>query len=490
MKASRWLAGLVVLAAVVLLALSWEGRDSTREVSVPRAGVPVVLEGTAGSWFCAAREAGVEGLEHTVFVSPTGSDPVSVEMSTFGEEGGGPSSSSEVAAGGTAVLEVGEAGGAPVSAMVEVSGPAVVEHRLAHPGGADQAPCTSTSSEVWYFPAVSTTRDATARLTLFNPFTSDAAVDVEVAFDTGVRVPRDLAGIVVPAGTSRVVELGESVQRRDQFSATVTTRSGRVVAELAQSFDDADEALPVSGLRLEPGSAVADGRWSVAAGFTDPTAREQLVLLNPGDEEVEVLVQVIPYSGLDVLPEPFSLEVPSRRYGIIDLQAESRVPQVGAHAVEVEVVGDGEVVVSRVLDVTGPPASESTEPVIRARITRGTSASGGSVAAAARWLATGLDAPADVAVAVHNPGTGIALAEVRGLGEDGRSVSLEIPPGDSRLVPGEDLGAAGAPWAAEVVSEGQPVVVDRLIVFPEQSDFSLQPAVAVVADASELEDLG
>ncbi len=489
MKVTRWVATVAVLVAVALMVVSWPGRSEVRSVAVPRPVVPVVLEGSASTWFCAARDVGAESFEHVVYLTSPAAELVTVQLQAFGESSRGKSSTIEIRAGETTAVDVAALGGAGQSVMVESSGPLVAEHRLSHAGGADQAPCATLSSDTWYFPAVSTNRDATARLTLFNPFASDAAVDIEVAFDTGVRVPTDLSGIVVPAGSSKVIELGEAVQRREQFSATVLTLTGSVVAELAQSFDDADTALPVSGLRLEAGSRVSAQRWSIAGGFTDPTVTEQVMVLNPQDEAVDVIVQVVPYGGLETLPEPFEIEVPARRYGMIDLQKESRVPQVGFHAIEVEADEGHSVVVSRVLDVTGPP--ESTDTSIRSRMSRGTTGSIGAMVASPRWMATGLDDPADVGLAIHNPGAGIAVVEVRAAGSRGEPLRVEVPPGDSQIVTGDQLSVPDGMWTAEItVAEGPPVVVERLELFPDELDFSMQQAVPVVESASQLERIG
>jgi hypothetical protein len=490
MSAGRWFATVVVLAAVGGLLWWWPDPSPVREVDVPRPAVPVVVGATGGSWFCAARDTGVEGFAHTVFITSLSEEDLEVRAEAFGDEGSVGTTTIPVAAGSSTALDVATIGGPAASVMLETSGPAVVEHRLSHPKGADQAPCATLSSDEWHFPVVATTRDATARLTVFNPFASDAAVDVEVAFDTGVvRVPTALSGIVVPAGTSKVVELGDAVQRRGQFSATVQTRSGRVVAELAQSFDDADSSLPVSGVRLEGGSRAAAERWSFAGGFTDPSASEQLVVLNPDDSTAEVLVQVIPFGGVDAMPEPFTLKVPARRYGLIDLTKESRIAQVGYHAIEVEALDGAEVVAARVLDVSA--SVEVPEMPLRVQMERGTSGSIGSVAAAPRWVAGGFTSePGAVALMIHNPGTGIAVAEVSSPGSDTDPVRLEVPPGDSQVVTGDTLAPTESTWSAEVTTEGAAVVVEQVQVFATETDFTWQPAVPVVARISELERLG
>jgi hypothetical protein len=91
---------------------------------------------------------------------------------------------------------------------------------------------------------------------------------------------------------------------------------------------------------------------------------------------------------------------------------------------------------------------------------------------------------------VHNPGTGIAVAEVTVRGAEGEPVRVEVPPGDSQIVTGEQLAPAADLWSVEVVAEGSAVVVEQLQVFPDESDFAWQPAVPVVSRIRELEGLG
>ena len=215
MKASRVLAAVVVLGAVVALVVWWPGREGQLRETVLRAPVAAAVQGAGASWYCAARDIGVEQFNHTVLITSVDDRPATVRVEPYGEKGAGAASEVKVAPRASTTIDMATLGGPGQSVMLESSRPIVVEHRFDYAGGADQAPCSTFSSRIWYFPVVVSTRDAKARLSLFNPFPSDAAVDVQVASDTGVRVPTDLSGIVVPAGTTKVVERGDAVQRRD-----------------------------------------------------------------------------------------------------------------------------------------------------------------------------------------------------------------------------------------------------------------------------------
>ena len=89
-------------------------------------------------------------------------------------------------------------------------------------------------------------------------------------------------------------------------------------------------------------------------------------MLNPSESVVDVLAQVVPFGSADLLPEPFELGIPKLRYGAVNLTDESRVQQVGYHAIDVEAAGGDEVVSARSLNITGGPESDEADAV-RAR---------------------------------------------------------------------------------------------------------------------------
>lgn len=493
MTRSRWPVVVVLAVAVAALLLWWPGREGERPTEVLRSPVPASVGDGGASWYCAAPDPGGEAA-HTVVVSAVADESAEVRLDSFGAEGRGESAEITVQAGTTRSVDVASTlGVAAQSVMLEASSPVVVEHRFVTDSGADQAPCSTFSSDLWYFPAVATTKDASARLALFNPFPGDATVDVELAFETGVRVPTALSGIVVPAGVTKVVDLAEVAERREQFSATVRSRTGVVVAELTQTFDGSNEDRPIKGLRLVPGARSAAARWSFAGGFADGSASERVIVLNPSDDPVRVLVQVVPYGGTDALPEPFQLDVPGLRYGVIDLSQESRVAPNVDHSIEVEAQDGAEVVAARSIDVNGSIDGGTAMP-LRSLMETGTTASPGSVAAVRRWVSAGLqrDSAADAAMLVHNPGPGIAVVEVTAVdaatGERGTPVALEIAEGDAAVVSAESMAPPSATFSAEVVAES-PVVVERLYVFSEPSDISMQTSVPVVGSLEQLERL-
>ncbi|MHB1137562.1 MAG: DUF5719 family protein [Microthrixaceae bacterium] len=498
MRTARLLALTVIVVALVALTSWWAGAPAARDDTVldhvvPAAGTDASLSST---WYCAAGGAGApEPAAHQVLLSnPTGAI-APARLSAFGAEGQVGSFATEVNPGEVAAIDVNESfGTVGLSVMVESeSGALVVEHRLGTPTAVDSVPCATTSSGAWFFPSQSTLRGATAQLVLFNPFSGDASVDITFATSDGVRIPGEWAGLVVRAGSSRVVDLSQFASVRDQFSVSVKARSGQLIAETAQYFDvQDDETLGLartSGMQLQVGIPQARTEWVLATGFTGSGVREKVVVYNPSREAAAVIVQVTPYGGASMPPEPFELDVPGGRFAVVDLSAETRVPAEGFHAIQVESDGTP-VVVGRSIQLNGEataPADPATG--VRPAETLGATLGTGTPRPTTRWIVPALVTGPDEQpmVFVHNPGTGIATVRMQALAGTEERISvvsgLEVAPGDSRWVA---VGTPeGAPELLEVanrtilVEATEPVVVERTITFAGADDVSVALAVPV-----------
>jgi hypothetical protein len=486
----------VVVLALVGLAAAWGGRSDPEPASIARAPVPAVRADAdlPVTWYCAAGTAAVP-TRHFLYLSNPAGDATTARVTGYTAAGATPPRDVEVPPGGPLGVDVAALVGDPTaSVLVQSPDPQLtVDHQLVAEGYGDRTACVGSTSDEWLFPALSTTRDAGARLTLFNPFPGDAGVDVEIGFDTGTRVPTSVNGVVVPAGTAKVIDLGAEgiAERRDQFTAVVRSRSGRVLAEVAQTWDGS--AGP-KGLQLAAGVPVAQERWAFAGGFSGAGAAERLVLQNPGDERADVLVQVTPYGGAAAPPEPLEVAVEARRYTIIDLSAESRIPGVGYHSIEVE--SDHPVVAARTTALTGPP-DPAPDPavVVRPALTSGVAISTGSPVTAREWTVPSIDAgrnPAPV-VLVHNPGDGIAKVTLTSVAAGAEAdltgaTDLEVAPGDSVAVPLATAGAA--PEITVRVRSSEPVVVERITVFDPDDDLAFDPALPVYTAGEPLRALG
>ncbi len=504
MKVARLLPVTIVVVLLVALTSWWPGaaRDHLRGLeasALPTAGGEDALSAT---WYCAAGGADTPSApRHTLVLSNPDDEPAPARLTAYGPDGTVGTQSVEVPAEEVERVEVAELFEADdLSVMVESpSGGLTVEHRLVTNGGADQVPCATSSSEEWYFPSQTTSqvvgeggvveRTTAARLVLFNPFSEDAGVDVTAAVEDGLRAPSAWAGVVVPSGTIRVLDIGEHIQRREQASLSVELRNGRVIAETVQVLLDVDGGSPQpAGLRLQAGVPAPASRWAFAMGFTGQGADERLVVHNPSDRPAEVVVQVTPVGGAEMPPEPFQLEVPGRRFSIIDLSEEGRVPGRGHHTIQVESGERTPVVVARVTEVTDSPAEpeEGEEPVAvpRPSVDAGAVIGTGSPVVATNWLVPDVvvGPEHDAAVAVLNPGEGIVTVSATAFGGDDGTArvldEVEVPAGDALVVRLSELELGGGDVGISL-SSTSPVLVERVITFPRRGDFAMGTAVPV-----------
>lgn len=494
MKVARLAALTVVVLAVIAMVSLWGGRVEPETASVERSAVPDLRTGVdlPVTWYCAAGTAAT-AMTNMVYLSNPTTEVVSAHITGYTSTGALPPVDVQVAPGGPQPFDVATLGDATASVVVESPEPQLaVDHQLSAADYGDRDACRRSTSDAWYFPALSTTRDAGAILTLFNPFPGDAGVDIEIGLDTGTRTPTSVTGVVVPAGTTKTIDLGGQgiAERRDQFSAAVHSRSGRVIAEVAQSFDG---SLGPKGLQLSFGVPAPQRSWAFAGGFTGTGAAEHVVVQNPGDQRASVLIQVTPYGASTSPPEPIDVTVEARRYAVVDLSAETRIPGVGYHSIQLE--SDQPVVVARTTILSGPPdAAQDPAVAVRPALSRGVAISTGSPVAARAWTVPAIDAGASPVpvVMVHNPGVGIAKVSLSSVtagavSDVADATGIEVAPGDSVAV---ELPTGGGVEATIQVRSSEPVVVERITTYGPDVDLAFDLAVAVHGGSEPLAVLG
>ncbi|MEI7885935.1 MAG: DUF5719 family protein [Actinomycetes bacterium] len=495
MKVSRLVLITFLVLGIVGLTAFWGGRppetvDGSIAEIIPESGSAQTLSST---WYCAAGGLGESASStHEVLLANPSKEVVPVRMTAYNAQGpvGEPKIIASVAQQVTPVDVNAVFGGSELSVMAEFdSGALAVQHRITTATSADSVPCSTTSSKRWFFPAQTSVLGSSALLVLFNPFSADAGVDITAAVQDGLRSPKEWAGIVVPAGTSRVIDLGQYVQRRDQFSVAVRLRNGSLIAESAQSFDiaAAGDAPAERGLRLQLGVPEARSGWTFAGGFKGEGVAEQLVVYNPGKQPASVIVQVTPYGGAGDPPEPFELTVPARRFLILDLSAEQRIPDTGFHAIRVETSEGTPVVAARTTQLFGPPPAVADPAVgTRPNETLGVAIGTGTPVYARRWTLPAVRSGPEQQpmLMIHNPSSGIVTLNVRALSGKAAPIDIEteveVGAGDSIFVSLPMAKMQGsADWVVTVRASGE-VAVEQLLTFATQNDLSFGSAVAVL----------
>ncbi len=285
------------------------------------------------TWFCAGGVGGTGGSRQQVAILNTSDDELRGTVRLFpavplgGWSQQWPSSTVEVVVEpatrldfdplATAIQLAPELAGFAevfVAAEVRLHTPGgIVAHEVATPAGGDASLCITTASPEWHFAAASTRRDARARLSLLNPFSDDAVVDLSFAADDGARQPVAYQGVVVPANALVVLDLGSEVTRRQQVAFSVLARNGNVLASILQSFNG---ELGLSGVSLRAGVPTGAEQWLFPLGTAGASsgAVNSFVVYNPGSAEarVDLTVELDATLGARGVP-PFELTVPPGR---------------------------------------------------------------------------------------------------------------------------------------------------------------------------------
>jgi hypothetical protein len=500
-RAARWPA-LVVIVALLVAAFLFTDNDPkvvTEPVAQPLSVGPIVAKPDALSslWFCNGGTAVDNGVaDHQVIMVNTtpeqraGTITVYASKPTTGARPTPVRKSWTLAPYARAETRLADVIGQAeyASATVEVdAGGVLVEHRVSGPLGFDRGPCSSSASGRWFVP-IGTTSTATAAsaearelLVFFNPFPGDAVVDVEFSTDAGFRgLTEQFTGLVVPGGSVVGVDLATAgVAVSTQVAAAVTTRSGRVVVDRIQVYNDGQARR---GIALSAGLGAPAPAWVFAAGQLGNGRQERLVVYNPNDVPAEVDVEVRPQDET-VAVEPFQLTVQPRQHTQIDLQAEKRLAALVTAGSEFALVVrsvDGSPIVAerQVLVAPGSPGA-------------GVGLSNGAATAATRLIADVADADQPgSALVLLNPNVS-SIAQVRitviangAVTSPAKYSSVELDPGARLAVP---LSGLGSGTFTLLIESSSPVVAERELVGAK--DRSVAPAVPDSASLAPF-DLG
>jgi Family of unknown function (DUF5719) len=455
----------VVLVALVAAVVAQQNQSSESPESgaalTARADVGVPAADVASSaWFCAAGTSTPDGaaretividslahtsIEGTVTVMPGGDAAPAIHRVrlTPGEEVSVPVAD---------VLATAEPG-----VVVEtVGGPAAVSHVLEHGGDIAVEACTRRAAADWYFASGTTVEGSDQDLVLFNPFGDDAIVDVSFATDTGAQEPSDLQAMVVPRRSRVTIPVQDSVLRQARVAAHVHARTGRVVAEQTQTFDDVTvEGTTRSGIALSEGATAPASTWRVAAGATDDGGKGEVALANFSDTDARVDVKPVVVGGPRIPAQ--TVRVPAQ--GVTVVEVTSRVPLDRNYAVVATTRADDgrRVPVVAELLATWPPASTST----------GLAGTVGTAITATRWVVPRLDLDAESTITVFNPGPDPVTAELLPADQIDRAVGptsepeLAVAPGQAKSIPATRVsGHRGA----IVVTTDHPVLVGLTVL--------------------------
>lgn len=364
-RAWRWPVLLLMPALIVGGAVVGNSRQSSNS-DPARVAVPAVSadDSFGSTWYCAAGSATGTNqgfAEQTILISNPNDDARNGLLTVVTSTDNTKSKRIEIPAKSVAQFLISDVVTAPwAAALVEVEGGGVsVTHEVLGTAGYDAGPCASAPSSQWYFPSGTTLAGTRNLLALFNPFPSEAAVDISFDTDDGLRAPQAFQGLVLPGGTLTVVDIGEVVTLRKYVSTTVIARTGRVIAEQLQS-GDGRENIP-SGLSLTLGASGGTSQWVFPVSVPVQAAvSETIEIINTEDRDITVEIQVIPDKPEENgYIEPFEIAVPRLRTVSVNVGGDGRIPRAIGHSFIVSASDNANIVVQRMSGGRGESAGLS-----------------------------------------------------------------------------------------------------------------------------------
>lgn len=263
----------------------------------PELTYPALL---SSDWYCPIGSTNDGGFASTtVYVSNLSDDEAFATIETLTESGPGSGLRIELAPRTTEAIDLAtltEAAPA-VGAVVEIiGGEGVVGHRVETPEGMTEGPCSTATSDVWYFGGGITTRDSRYYLAVMNPSPNPVIFSAIFRTETRVREPQDLESAVVSARSVELIDVTEYVAREALVSAEIRTVEGHLVVERLQTFDG---SLGPQGATLQLGVARPATQWFFGSGTLSDSGDSKLAITNPSDAVAELDLYLDPTDPSD-----------------------------------------------------------------------------------------------------------------------------------------------------------------------------------------------
>jgi hypothetical protein len=452
--------GLLVAGGVALATTSSdEASDvlpSHQAVDGPAIATPRAI---SSAWYCAEGTSSLDGRAiETVIVGNL--EPKPIDITTTVMPGGSTpvkSVNARLRAYEQRRIPIADLIRAPEpGVVVEVfGGRAVVEHEVESRDDVAVGPCARGAATRWYFADGTTDRGAEDWLVLFNPFDTDAIVDVTLLTDTGLQTPDALHALVIPRRSRVSIGLHDVASRQNTLGTAVVARTGRIVAERTARFDGTDTRR---GIAMTLGATGPARRWRFPVGDSQEGAAQSMSIANFAGRRAEVSVRLV-LDGVTKLPAE-NVVVPAKRVKRIDIGA--KVTSGKGYSVEVRSTR-GAPVVPGAFGAWATPAPFT-----------GVASTTGTVTTARRWaFAVGrLDRSGDTLIDAVNAGTKPVTVQLYAYtaGDPNSPKSapaIAVPPGERAVF---SLGERGIePNQVLVVAAEGPIVVGREIYGPGAS---------------------
>ena len=276
--------------------------------------MPEIVGGSrsSSSWFC----PGVPGLDKSVsgeiVVANAAEVPITGKITFLSSDGPAVSATLVIQPFSQNIFDAkGGRRSKFVSAIVELdSGFAAVEQRIIHPAGDSVALCANKPSDSWFFADGFTGAESLFNILLTNPFPDATVVDVSFVTAEGKREPASLKGLIIEPESVYSLAMDEQGARNEAVLAVIIrATTGRLVAGKLQHFLGRGRLGYTSAL----GAPSASRQWWFAGGQKNLDTDEQLVVLNPTDQDKSVSVAFLTGVGEEIFREPLVLTIPAGR---------------------------------------------------------------------------------------------------------------------------------------------------------------------------------
>jgi len=373
-----------------------------------------------------------------------------------------------------------------VSIAVEVDrGGVLVEKISSGPTGVARTACSTEASTTWVTTAGSTVPGSRLQLVVFNPFPDPLTVDIDFVSDVGARRPEALTGLGVPARSSRLIEVADFVAASEAITTFVRARSGQIVVESIQSFDGS--AVPL-GLSVMSGAPALANSW-MFAGVSPAAGPARLTVVNPGETEVRVDVEVSP-AGAERFVEPFEVVLQPGQRDIVELESAGRLAEIASFSLVARGLDGAQItaaVEQRPAVAEPDPLADIVEEIEIDAPSTGFASSIGQAMPSQRLFTTVDIAAEDERSALHifNPESDTFVQVTARIAVDGasRDVSVEVGPQRTARVPLTEL--ATGRYSLELIASS-PIVATREIT--GLSSRSWAPLLPLAEDIASLDE--
>jgi len=385
--------------------------------SSPAAAAPVVAQAApvgaeSSSWYCVGGTGPSGGSPPIVDLVNSSSVPVSGTVTAIGDPAASASSPVTVPAHGQVSVSPAQLVGSTqfVAADVDLEGGGVVaSESVAGPTGWAQTPCASNAATSWYF-AAGDTSTAYDFLSLYNPDSTPAVVDLTFVIGSKVTSPTPFQGLIVPPGRLVVAGVDSYVQEEPQVATVATARSGRVVAAQLLQYDDNG----LTGLSVATGTPVAAPRWSFPRSNDVSGGSTMFEVFNPGTASAHVTVRLRLPSGPVA---PLRQVVPPASTWTLDASSLTRLPANTDYAASFSTAGGPGVVVWRL--ASAPAASVAPQWGAVPGVAEGPPATSYVLPAAGTPALPATTGAAPVGLGLLNSGTAPAVVSIDVYGAHG-----------------------------------------------------------------------